>query len=249
MNQRNIKLTLMYDGTDYHGFQIQKNGVTVQQCLQDAIKAVTGEECNVIGCGRTDAGVHAINYTANFKTCCRIPSDKIHFALNAHLNNDIRVLKAEDAEDDFHSRYSAVKKTYTYKILNKSVGDVFLSRYSWFFPGKLDTSLMKAAIPHFIGEHDFAAFMAAGSPVSSTVRNIYDLTLTEQDGVIDIHITANGFLYNMVRIITGTLVYVGCRKISAEDIPCIIKSCDRTKAGITAPPQGLSLEKVYYTEG
>ena len=249
MEIRNIKLTLMYDGTAYHGFQRQKNGITVQQCLEEAIYKITGETTAVTGCGRTDAGVHAIRYTANFKTTCRIPAEKMHFALNAHLNDDIRVLKAEDAADDFHARYSAVNKTYTYKILNRSVGDVFLSRYSWFYPGKLDVELMKKAAAFFVGKQDFAAFMAAGSPVNSTVREIMKLDVKKNDGIIEIDITADGFLYNMVRIIVGTLVYVGCGKISCESVPDIIASCDRVNAGITAPPEGLSLKEVIYREG
>ena len=239
----------MYDGTDYHGFQRQKNGITVQQCIEDAIEKITGNEAVLFGCGRTDAGVHAMRYTANFKTACRIPADKMHFALNAHLSDDIRVLKAEDTYEDFHSRYSALNKTYTYKILNRPVGDVFLSRYSWFYPGKLDVEIMKKAAEHFVGKHDFAAFMAAGSPVKSTVREVFFLNVSENDGLIEIEINADGFLYNMVRIIVGTLVYVGCGKIKEEEIPEIIKSGNRTASGITAPPQGLCLKEVIYREG
>ena len=239
----------MYDGTDYHGFQRQKNGITIQECLETAIEKITGDKTAVYGCGRTDAGVHASCYTANFHTFSKISTEKLPLALNSQLNEDIRVFSAEDVEEDFHSRYSAVSKTYTYKIVNKPVMDVFLSRYSWFYPQKLDVDKMKKAAEHIVGTHDFAAFMAAGSPVSSTVRNVTALSVDEKDGVIDIEVSANGFLYNMVRIITGTLVYAGVGKILPEEVPGIILSGDRTRAGITAPPQGLCLKKSFYKEG
>jgi len=249
LEKRNIKIELMYDGTEYHGFQRQKNGITIQECLENAIEKITGEAAVVYGCGRTDAGVHAICYTANFHTSSEISTEKLPLALNSQLNEDIRVISAKDVPEDFHSRYSAVAKTYIYKIVNKPVMDVFLSKYSWFYPQKLDVDKMKAAAKQIVGTHDFAAFMAAGSPVSSTVREVTDLTVSEKDGVIEIEVTANGFLYNMVRIITGTLVYAGCGKILPEDLPEIILSKERTCAGVTAPPQGLSLKKSFYREG
>ena len=249
MEKRNIKLEIMYDGTNYHGFQRQKNGITIQECLENAIEKITGEVVTVYGCGRTDAGVHALCYTANFKTSTLISAEKLPFALNSQLNEDIRVFSAEDVPCDFHSRYCAVSKTYTYKIVNRPFMDVFLSRYSWFYPQKLDIEKMKKAAEHIVGKHDFAAFMAAGSPVSSTIREVKELKVSESDGVIDIEITADGFLYNMVRIITGTLVYAGCGKILPDDLPDIILSKDRVRAGVTAPPQGLKLKKSIYKEG
>lgn len=246
MEKRNIKLSLMYDGTDYHGFQRQKNGITIQQCLEEAIEKITGEKTTVTGCGRTDAGVHAKNYTANFLTSSKIPCEKLSLALNANLNKDIRVFYAEDVSPEFHARYSAKNKTYTYKIVNKPFMDVFLSKYSWFYPVKLDVGKMKEAAKHIVGKHDFASFMAAGSPVKSTVRTVLNLEICENDGVIDIDVTADGFLYNMVRIIVGTLVCVGNGKLCAEDIPAIIKSGIRENAGVTAPAEGLSLKKTVY---
>ncbi len=236
----------MYDGTAYHGFQRQKNGITIQESLEEAIKKITGEMCTVTGCGRTDAGVHALCYTANFFTTSSISCQRLPFALNAMLPEDIRVFAAEDVSVDFHARYSAKEKTYAYKIVNLPFANVFLSKYSWFYPAKLDIEKMKRGAEHIVGRHDFAAFMAAGSPVSSTVRTISALTVSEKNGIIDIEVTADGFLYNMVRIIVGTLVYAGCGKIEPDEIKNIILSGDRVRAGVTAPPEGLSLKEVIY---
>ncbi len=246
MEKRNIKLTLMYDGIAYHGFQRQKNGITIQECLENAIFEITGEKSTVTGCGRTDAGVHAAAYVANFFTSSSISCEKLPFALNAKLPEDIRVFGAEDMGKDFHARYSAKRKTYAYKIVNRPFSDVFLSRYSWFYPSKLDIEKMKIAAEKIVGKHDFAAFMAAGSPVSSTVRTVFSLNVSENNSVIDIEVCADGFLYNMVRIIVGTLVYVGCGKIHPDDVSEIILSGDRVRAGVTAPPEGLMMKEVIY---
>lgn len=246
MGKRNIKLTLMYDGTAYHGFQRQKNGITIQECLENAIFKITGEKATVTGCGRTDAGVHAAAYVANFFTVSSIECEKLPFALNANLPDDIRVFGAEDMEENFHARYSAKRKTYAYKIVNRPFSDVFLSRYSWFYPAKLDIEKMKLAAEKIVGKHDFAAFMAAGSPVLSTVRTVFSLKVSEKNSVINIEICADGFLYNMVRIIVGTLVYAGCGKINPDDVSDIILSGDRVRAGVTAPPQGLMMKEVIF---
>lgn len=246
MEKRNIRLSLMYDGTAYHGFQRQKNGITIQQSLEEAIEKITGELPVIYGCGRTDAGVHARHYTANFFTSSEIACEKLPLAINSKLGEDIRVFEAEEVAEDFHARFSAKSKTYAYKIVNKPFFDVFLAKYSWFYPLKLDTGKMREAAEHIKGTHDFAAFMAAGSPVKSTVRTVSQLEIFENDGVIDIEITADGFLYNMVRIITGTLVYVGCGKLEAKDIDDILLSKDRARAGVTAPPQGLCLKRTFY---
>jgi len=243
---RNIKIELMYDGTSYHGFQIQKNGLTIQQCLEDAVFKITNERASIIGCSRTVAGVHAKGYVANFYTNTKVPTEKIPIALNSFLNSDIRVKNAEDVSEEFHARKSAVSKTYNYKIVNQKYEDVFLRNFSWFYPKDLNFEKMREASKYFIGEHDFKGFMATGSSVKTTVRNIISLDIYKNDSIIDIEISANGFLYNMVRIIAGTLVYVGNGKINIEDIPDILRSKDRKKAGITAPPSGLTLLKVKY---
>ena len=249
LQKRNIRISLAYDGTFYHGFQRQKNGLTVQECLETAIKKLTGEEVNIIGCGRTDAGVHAVNYTANFLSETKIPAEKLPLALNAYLPADIRVFSAEDAAESFHARFSATGKTYIYRIVTGNVYNVFLKNYSWFYPGDLNFNEMQKAAAHFVGTHDFKAFMATGSPRKTTIRTVKDLKLLEKgENEIEIEITADGFLYNMVRIIAGTLLYVGCGKIKAEEIPGIIASGDRTRAGITAPPEGLALKQTYYKE-
>ncbi len=241
-----IALTLMYDGTDYHGFQRQKNGITIQEALENAVYKMTGEKVCVLGCGRTDAGVHAKRYTAVFDTNSAVPLDKMPIALNTHLKDDIRIISAKAVDDDFHPVFSAKRKTYSYRILNAEINNAFERRYAWFYPQKLDVELMKKAAENFLGEHDFSAFMASGSNVSTTVRTIYSLNVTKENDIIKIEITANGFLYNMVRIITGTLVYAGIGKIKPEEIKDILKSGNRTLAGITAPPQGLFLERATY---
>lgn len=242
----NIKLELMFDGTLYHGFQKQNNALTIQESLEAAIGKVCNERISITGCSRTDAGVHASMYVANFLSNTRIPVEKIPFAVNAVLKEDIRIIKAEYAPEDFNSRKHALQKTYRYTIINRRHNDVFLKNYAWFYPSKLDVDEMKKAAGHFIGSHDFSAFMAAGSSAKTFVRDIKELKLDSKDGIINVYATANGFLYNMVRIIAGTLVYVGNGKLKADEIPEIIKSKDRTNAGITAPPQGLMLIDVKY---
>ncbi|MDP4132409.1 MAG: tRNA pseudouridine(38-40) synthase TruA [Bacillota bacterium] len=242
----NVKLWLSFDGTDFHGFQRQDNGYTVQQALEEAICKITEEKSCIFGCSRTDAGVHARTYCANFKTNSSIPIEKLPLALNTKLPESIRINKAELDFDDFHASFSAIGKTYEYIICNRSILDPFISRYSWHYPKQLDYLKMNKASEYFIGEKDFSAFMATGGQAKTTVRNVYELILTENDGILNIKISANGFLYNMVRIIVGTLIYCGNGKIDPLDIPEIILSKDRKRAGITAPAKGLSLVNVYY---
>lgn len=236
----------MYDGSAYHGFQRQKNVITIQESLEESIKTITGEQISITGCGRTDAGVHAAGYVANFYSETKIPLKKLPLAINAYLKDDIRVKKAEYVLDDFHARFSAKKKTYSYKIINSPVSDVFIRNYAWFYPVKLDYQKMQKAAKNFVGKYDFAAFMSAGSPVKTTVRTISELSLSMSENTITMDITADGFLYNMVRIIAGTLVYCGNNKIEPDNIPMIINSRERTLAGITAPPEGLTLKEVFY---
>lgn len=243
---RNIKITISYDGTSYHGFQVQKNDITIQETLQNALFKITGERINVIGCGRTDAGVHAICYTASFRTQSSMPPDKYVYALNAMLPPDIVCLSSSEADIDFHAKNSAKKKHYTYKILNSELADPFLRNYAWHFKYPLDAEKMQRAAKAFVGEHDFEGFSSSGRSVKTTVRTIYSLDVTKSGNIITIDVIGNGFLYNMVRIIAGTLTAVGTGRIPYEDIPDIISSCDRTRAGITAPPQGLYLTEVIY---
>ena len=242
----NIKLRLQYDGTAYHGWQIQKNGVTVQETVKNAIEKITGENVTLVGCGRTDTGVHAENYICNFHTHSSVPAEKFPYALNSILPDDIVCFGAEEADEDFHASRNAVKKRYVYRILNREFPDAVLCRYAWHYKYALDTQKMKKAAKAFIGEHDFIGFASSGFSVKTTVREIYSLDVSREGDVITVDITGNGFLYNMVRIITGTLVAVGNGRIDANDISDIINSKDRRRAGITAPPEGLCLKEVYY---
>ncbi len=243
---RNIKLTLQYDGSAYHGWQTQKNAITVQETLEKAIFTLLGAKPQLVGCSRTDTGVHAKQFVCNFKSETKIPCDKLPLALNTHLPNDIICLLAEDVDQDFNSRYSAKKKCYTYYILNSRFPDVFKTNYAWHFPYKTDLSKMQKAAEAFLGEHDFIGFAASGFTVKTTVRTIYSLDVTKDGDLIKITVTGNGFLYNMVRIIAGTLAFAGCGKINPDEMADIISSGDRKRAGITAPPQGLFLTEVYY---
>lgn len=242
----NIKLVLEYDGSSYHGWQIQSNAVTVQQTVRDALRKITREDISLIGCGRTDSGVHAINYAANFRTDSAIPPEKFKNALNAQLPPDIRCKLSELTDDEFHASSSATGKTYVYKILNRPDADVFLRNYVWHYKHNINVEKMRLAASAFVGEHDFIGFAASNFTVKTTVRTIYALDVSEKDGVITISVTGNGFLYNMVRIIAGTLAFMGNGKIDYNAAAEIIASRDRTRAGITAPPQGLFLKEVYY---
>ena len=244
---KNIKIVLMFDGTAYHGFQRQNNAVTIQETLEKSISRITGENISLTGCSRTDAGVHAKMYVANFLSDTKIPPDKIPFALNSALPDDIKVLSAGYEDEEFNARKHAVEKTYCYTVINRVHNEVFLKRYGWFFPYPLDVEKMQKAAAFFEGEHDFSAFMSAGGSAKTFVRHMKKLNVTvEDDGVIKIYATANGFLYNMVRIIAGTLVCVGAGRIKCDDIPDIILSKERKRAGITAPPEGLMLLDVKY---
>lgn len=247
---RNIAVKIMYDGGNYHGWQIQKNGITVQERMEDVLYKLTGERTAVCGCSRTDSGVHAIEYVFNFKSDTRIPAERLPYAINTHLGqDDISAISAKDVDDAFNARFSANGKRYVYKIWNSTLPNPFTAKYSWNFPYKLDVELMKKASSLFCGTHDFSAFMAAGGSQKTTVRTVRDCTVeisSEWKEQVEIEVEADAFLYNMVRIITGTLTDVGTGRITCDDIKRIIDSCDRREAGMTAPPQGLFLKKVFY---
>lgn len=246
----NIAMKIMYDGTEFHGWQTQKNGITVQETVESTLKQLTGEYIKVTGCSRTDAGVHALEYVFNFLTNSKIPVEKFPFAFNNNLkNNYISAVSAIYVPDDFNARYSSNGKRYIYRIHNSKIPNPFTGRYSWDFPYKLDLNKMKEAAKYFVGEYDFSSFMAAGGSQKTTVREIFSLCVernTEWDSEIVITIEANAYLYNMVRIIVGTLCEVGTGKIDPCDIKNIIESKDRKMAGETAPPEGLHLAKVFY---
>ena len=243
---RNIKLTIEYDGTKYLGWQKQKIGKTVQGTIEEAIKELTNEEVYLIGSSRTDAGVHAKGFIANFKTESKIPDNKFREAINHKLPDDIAIIESEEVNDDFHSRYNAIGKTYSYTIINRASKPAIGKNYLYQVKFDLDIDLMKEACKEFIGTYDFSAFKSSGSSVKSSIRTITDLHIIEENNIIKINVTGDGFLYNMVRIIVGTLIMVGNKKIDPKDIKGIIESKDRKKAGFCVPPQGLTLEKVYY---
>jgi tRNA pseudouridine38-40 synthase len=243
---RNIKLTIEYDGTDYAGWQVQPNGPSIQEIIERAITAITGEErVRIIGSGRTDAGVHAAGQVANFRTETAIPSADLVHAINTKLPEDIAVIAAEDVPLDFHARYSAKFKTYRYSILNRPVRSPLTRRFAHFVRAPLDVDAMRAAGAALVGEHDFAAFQSKPAGKSS-VRTITRLDIEAGGGRIDIYVTANGFLYNMVRAIAGTLIEAGLGKRGAKDVAELLASRDRAAAGPTAPPQGLCLMQVRY---
>ena len=245
----NIKLNLQFDGTEYHGWQMQQNANTVQETVKNAIERCTKENIVLIGCGRTDAGVHAENYVCNFHTNSTIPPDRYPLALNPILPHDIVCLSSETVSPEFNANRSAKSKRYVYRILNREIPDVVLRRYAWNYKLSLDVDKMREAAKYFVGEHDFIGFASSGFTVKTTVRTIYSLDIIRTGDIITIDIHGNGFLYNMVRIITGTLLSVGRGKIAPEKIPDIIASKNRKRAGITAPAQGLWLKEVYYDEG
>lgn len=246
---KNIAMAVLYDGTAYHGWQRQENAVTVQQTVEEALSKLTGEQIRVTGCSRTDAGVHALDYIFNFRSETGIPVEKLPYALNYHLGSDISATGAWEVPEDFNARFSARGKRYIYRIWNSQMRNPFLNRYSWHIPYRLDTAAMCHAAPIFEGTHDFAGFMAAGGSQKTTVRTVR-LCRAEEDpeqpGLITVTVEADAFLYNMVRIMTGTLAEIGLGRISAESLPAIIESCDRRQSGLTAPPQGLFLKRVYF---
>ncbi len=243
---KNIRLTIEYDGKDFNGWQKQPNKLNIQGEIERAIEEITGEKVDLIASGRTDAGVHALAQMANFKTNSNLPVEKYPIALNTKLKRSIRIQKAEEVEENFHSRYHCKKKTYRYIINNSKYGSSIYRNLEYFIPNKLNVEKMQEAVKYFEGEHDFKAFKASGTSSKSSVRIIYKTKVEKQGDRIIIELTGNGFLYNMVRIIAGTLVEVGLEKIEPNEIPEIIEKGERERAGKTLPPQGLYLVKVEY---
>lgn len=246
---KNIAVRLMYNGTNFHGWQRQKNALTVQQVIEEALTEITGENVTVTGCSRTDSGVHALDYVMNFKTNTGIPTERLPYALNYHLLDGITAIEAWEAEEDFNARFSSKGKRYVYNIWNNRIKSPFYSAYSWYLPYKMNMDDMASSAKYFVGKHDFSAFMAAGGSQKTTVRTVryFDVSkIEENDSLIRIEVEADAYLYNMVRIMAGTVVEVGMGKIKPEDILRIIESGDRRESGLTAPPEGLFLKKVYY---
>lgn len=240
------KITLAYDGRSFCGFQFQPNLRTIQGTLTDTLKTLLGD-CTVTGCSRTDSGVHAKGFVALIDAPAgTVPVGRLPMAVNCILPPDISVIAASEAETDFHPRYSAHLKEYEYLINASAVRDPFSSGLVYEYGRPLDISKMNLAAGYFVGTHDFSGFMAAGSKITDTVRTVFSCGVTENGDTVRLNITGNGFLYNMVRIITGTLIYVSEGKIRADDIPEIIESKDRSRGGPTVPPCGLYLKSVTY---
>ena len=244
---KRIKLTVAYDGTNYHGWQVQPNAVTIEGKLNEAISELTKESIQVIGASRTDAGVHALGNVAVFDTESRIPGEKFSYALNQRLPDDIVIQQSQEVDKDFHPRYCTCEKTYEYVILNRKFPLPEYRNTAFFYYGDLDIKAMQEATKAFLGEHDFAGFCSAGAQVKTTVRTIYELTVEKKDNdMICIRVRGNGFLYNMVRIIAGTLLEVGKGNIEAKSLENRIAAADRSQSGPTAPARGLKLIRIQY---
>lgn len=243
---RNIKLTIEYDGKEYKGWQKQPKHLNIQGEIENAIKTITGEEVELIGSGRTDAGVHAFGQVANFKIESDFPIDKIATAINSQLKKSIRVLKAEEVPLEFHSRYHCHQKTYAYIIDNSEQGTAIYRNTTHHISKPLNIENMQKAANYLVGEHDFSSFKSSGTSSKSSVRTIYQAQILKEQTRVVIMLTGNGFLYNMVRIIAGTLVEVGLGDKLPEEMKDIIEAKDRQKAGKTLPAQGLFLMNVNY---
>ena len=271
---RNIKLTIEYDGTAYHGWQSQVNAAAIQDVVGAAVNRLIGEACTLYGSSRTDAGVHAYGQVANFRTASGVPADKFAFALNTLLPRDIAIVKSEEVNPDFHARFSARGKKYRYLYYNSVFPSALLRNRAWHVYYPLDGDAMREASRHLLGTHDFLAFSASGSSVKTTVRTLSSIAIREDlqgDGcvkrlcpeaedlppagipgqgtcsrVLALEVEGDGFLYNMVRIIAGTLAEVGYGRIKPDAVPDILESRDRKRTGLTAPPQGLYLMEVRY---
>jgi len=244
---RNLLFTIEYDGSEFHGWQIQPNLKTVQGIMQKELSKLLRVPVELDGTSRTDAGVHAYGQRATFSGEFGIPTERILFAANNLLPGSIHISKVSEVPERFHARFDAKAKTYRYVIHNTQHRNVFDRNYCWYVGPKLNVADMQEAAGHFVGTHDFKSCQATGGPEKhSTVRTVMDLQVTSQDEKIIIEITGDGFLYNMVRIIVGTLVQVGLGRIKPDQIEGILQSKDRTRAGRTAPPQGLYLVQVYY---
>ena len=245
---KRIKLVTAYDGTNYHGSQIQNNGETIEGVLKTELSSLLKEDINLIGASRTDAGVHARGNVYVFDTESRIPPEKFTYALNARLPEDIRIQDSCEVPLDFHPRHQDTVKTYEYRVLNRKLPLPEHRLYAHFTYEELNVEKMNEACKYFLGEHDFASFCAAGSQVESTVREIYDLHVKKEGDLLTISVTGNGFLYNMVRIIAGTLMDAGQNFFPSEYMKYILEKKDREFAGNTAPAKGLTLVEIHYPQ-
>lgn len=243
---RNLLLRLMYDGTDFHGWQVQPNGITVQEELQNAVEKILGVRENITGCSRTDAGVHANDFCCTLKTESDIDCYKFTGALNAVLPDTVSVKSCEDVDSDFHPRYDCVRKQYLYRVWNSNAKNPFLKNYALHYKKPIDADFLNSQAQDFLGTHDFSAFCSSGSTVEDTVRTIFSFTVERNGDEVDFIVEGDGFLYNMVRIMVGSLIEISENRIEKDTLLTIIENKDRKQAGRTAPACGLYLNKVYY---
>lgn len=245
---RNLLLTIKYDGSNYHGWQVQNNALTVQEVLQNAVEKVFLKRLDVVGCSRTDAGVHANMYCVSFKTEMNISNDGVVLALNSHLPKDIAVTECKEVSLDFHPRYDCVTKEYIYKIYNGKIRNPFYADYAFHYKYPIDAEYLNKEAKSFIGTYDYCGFCSAKSDVEDTVRTVKSIDVWRDGDMVYFKVEADGFLYNMVRIMVGTLLFSAQGKIKQGEIKNIILSKDRKRAGKTAPPQGLYLNKINYQQ-
>lgn len=245
---KRVKMVVAYDGTNYCGWQVQPNGITIEEVLNRSLSNLLGEKIEVMGASRTDSGVHSLGNVAVFDTNTRMPADKIAFALNQRLPEDIVVQGSCEVPSDWHPRYQESTKTYEYRILNRTFRMPTRRLDTYFYHYPLDVEQMSEAASYMVGTHDFASFCAANAQVKSTVRTIYSCTAQKENDIITIRVTGNGFLYNMVRIIAGTLIEVGAGKRRPEEIKDILAAENRDAAGPTAPAQGLTMMGIEYKQ-
>lgn len=245
---KNFLVKMAYNGAAYHGFQRQNNATAIQQVVEEAIESLTGQQVSINGCSRTDAGVHAREYYFNFKIDSGINCRGLIFGLNDRLPDDIAILDCREASQDFHARFCCKGKEYRYLVHNSEIKDPFYKDtvYRSWFP--IDAEKLDRAAKDFVGEHDFKAFCSADCDKENTVRTIYRFDVKRSGDIVEFIVAGSGFLYNMVRIMVGTLLYINEGKIGEKDIPALLKAKDRTKAGLTVPPQGLYLNKVFYDD-
>ena len=246
MDKRRIALSIEYNGSAYAGWQRQKNALSIQEVLEDALSSLCTESVTVTGASRTDSGVHARGQIAHFDTDCSIPDDRFSFALNTMLPPDIRIQRSWEVSPDFHSRFQAKGKIYSYRFLNAPHNSALLFPYVWHIPSSLDPDRMRESLPSLLGKHDFSPFMAAGNQSKTTTRTLYHAELVQEGNLLTFYVYGDGFLYNMVRIIAGSLAYIGLGKEDTDLFSRAFSTRSRLTLGPTAPPQGLCLEKVYY---
>lgn len=243
---RNLLLKIRYDGSAYHGWQVQQNAVAVQEVFQDAVEKLFGSRLDIKGCSRTDSRVHANAYYLTLKTDSKIEEESIVRALNTYLPKDIAVFECKEVSNDFHPRYSCLSKQYVYRLYNGHIRDPFLDKYAYYYRFHIDADYLNREAQAFVGKHDFFGFCSAGSDVEDTVRTVRSFEVRRENDMVVFTVEADGFLYNMVRIMVGTLIFVNEGKIKESELADIIKSKNRQMAGKTAPPQGLYLNKVVY---